>query len=120
MKLSIINSLFSLVLAILAVTVVLAQDSTKKSNYQHKMKMDSMNMKMQSTNAKVDSTIIRKGIIDLKAIDENNDGKVFQDVMDYNVISDKPGNCPLCGMTLKEVTLKQAKKILLKTGFKVK
>ena len=64
--------------------------------------------------------IVREGIIDLKAIDKNNDGKVFQDLMDFNVISDKPGKCPLCGMTLKEVSLKHAKETLLKNGFKVK
>ncbi len=40
--------------------------------------------------------------------------------MDWNVISDKPGKCPLCKMTLKEVTLKEAKKNLVANGFKVK
>jgi hypothetical protein len=51
--------------------------------------------------------------------DSSKDEKVYQDMMDYNVISDKPGTCPLCGMTLKEVSLKKAKEILLKSGFKV-
>ncbi len=64
--------------------------------------------------------IVRKGEIDLKAIDKNNDGKVFQDVMDWNVISDTPGTCPVCEMKLKEVTLDQAKDNLIKHGFKVK
>ncbi len=50
----------------------------------------------------------------------NKDGKVYQDMMDWNVISDKPGDCPLCGMKLKEVTLAQAKKNLEKNGFKTK
>jgi membrane fusion protein, copper/silver efflux system len=40
--------------------------------------------------------------------------------MDWNVISDKPGKCPLCGMTLKEVTIKEAKANLKKNGFSVK
>ncbi len=66
------------------------------------------------------NSIVREGVIDLKAIDENKDGKVYQDMMDYNVISDKPGKCPLCGMTLKEVSIKKAKETLLKSGFKVK
>jgi Cu(I)/Ag(I) efflux system membrane fusion protein/cobalt-zinc-cadmium efflux system membrane fusion protein len=64
--------------------------------------------------------IVREGVIDLKAIDENNDGKVFQDQMDWNVISDNPGKCPLCGMTLKEVTLEKAKENLINNGFDVK
>jgi hypothetical protein len=77
------------------------------------------NMEMKKDTAKADD-IVRKGIIDLKKIDKNKDGKVFQDQMDWNVISDKPGRCPLCGMELKEVTLKEAGTKLKKHGFKVK
>lgn len=65
-------------------------------------------------------TIIRTGIIDLNAIDENKDGKIFQDPMDWNVISDKAGRCPLCNMELKEVSLEEAKENLIKNDFKVK
>lgn len=67
-----------------------------------------------------DNTFVRKGVIDLNEIDENKDGKVFQDQMDWNVISDKPGNCPICGMKLKEVTIDEAKVDLEKHGFKLK
>ena len=88
---------------------------------QMQMKSDNSKMEMKKDSVKSDTNnIVRKGIINLKAIDKNKDGKVFQDQMDWNVISDKPGVCPLCGMTLKEVTLKEAKKTLLKHGFKVK
>src|SRR3990172_7646604 len=66
------------------------------------------------------SPLIRKGVIDLKSIDKNKDGKVFQDVMDWNVISDEPGKCPICGMELKEVSLEKAKSNLIENGFKVK
>ncbi len=66
------------------------------------------------------NSIVREGVINLKAIDANKDGKVFQDMMDYNVISDTPGKCPLCGMTLQEVSLEQAKTNLIKKGFNVK
>lgn len=69
---------------------------------------------------KIDSSIIQTGVIDLEMIDENNDGMVFQDPMDWNVISDKAGKCPLCKMTLEEVAIKEAKENLLKNGFKVK
>ena len=80
-----------------------------------------MNMKMKKDGKKqVKSELIRKGVIDLSAIDKNHDGKVFQDVMDWNVISDKPGTCPICGMTLREVTIEQAKKNLKEHGFKYK
>ncbi|MFH2047055.1 MAG: heavy metal-binding domain-containing protein [Pseudomonadota bacterium] len=70
--------------------------------------------------AKEQNPIVRKGVIDLMAIDENKDGKVFQDQMDWNVISDKPGKCPLCGMTLKEVPLEKAKENLVNHDLKVK
>ena len=73
---------------------------------------------MKNTNSQK-SPIFREGVIDLKAIDENKDGKVFQDQMDWNVISDKPGKCPICGMTLKESSLNEAKENLIKHGFKV-
>jgi len=80
------------------------------SNSNQEMKSDSMQQ----------HSIVREGEIDLKAIDKNKDGKVFQDPMDWNVISDSPGECPQCGMTLKEVSLDKAKENLLKHDYKVK
>ncbi|MBU1100587.1 MAG: efflux RND transporter periplasmic adaptor subunit [Bacteroidetes bacterium] len=65
-------------------------------------------------------SIVREGVIDLGAIDANKDGKVFQDLMDWNVISDEPGRCPLCNMKLKEVTIEEAKINLTENGFKFK
>lgn len=79
---------------------------------------DHQSMNMEKNQA--DSTIVRSGIIDLKTIDKNKDGKVYQDQMCWNVISDKPGECPQCGMKLKEVSLDKAKENLLKTDYKVK
>lgn len=76
----------------------------------HDMKKDEMKM----------HSIIHKGEIDLKEIDMNKDGKVFQDMMDWNVISDSAGRCPLCNMKLKEVKLDEAKNNLKKHNFKVK
>ncbi len=64
--------------------------------------------------------ILREGVIDLKSIDKNNDGKLFQDQMDWNVISDEPGKCPLCGMTLAELPIAKVKQNLEDNGFKVK
>ena len=78
------------------------------------------NMEHMKSDSNKTNKLVRKGEIDLKAIDKNKDGKVYQDMMDWNVISDEPGKCPLCGMTLKEVTLNKAKENLIKHGFKVK
>ncbi len=142
MKVNLARTLvYSFAVLILTASFTLAQDSTKSkssnkmetkmseckqgadscANMDMKgMKMKKMHMDMKSTEAKADSSIIRDGVIDLKAIDKNKDGKVYEDVMDYNVISDKSGTCPICGMTLKEVTLKHAKENLVKAGYKVK
>ena len=66
------------------------------------------------------SPLIREGVIDLEAIDKNKDGKLYQDIMDWNVISDKPEVCPVCGMKLKEFTIKEVKENLKKHGYKFK
>jgi hypothetical protein len=65
-------------------------------------------------------SIVRQGMIDLKKMDKNKDGKVYQDQMHWNVISDEAGKCPLCKMTLVEVSLKTAKDNLKKNEFKVR
>ncbi len=86
----------------------------------HKMMEHSMPDSTHPDMLKGKNSIVQKDEIDLKAIDKNKDGKVYQDMMDWNVISDTPGKCPLCGMTLQEVTLDKAKDNLLKHNFKVK
>jgi len=91
------------------------------------MNMPNDNMKnkptMKTNNPKEnekEESLARTGIIDLKKIDKNKDGKLFQDMMDWNVISDKPGDCPLCGMELMEMSIEGVKKNLIDNGFKVK
>lgn len=128
------------ILVLLAANINVAQDKTNENkgcskdcctdhNTKHQMSM--MDMKPDSTHkghlimksksdSDSDNSIIRKGEIDLKSIDKNQDGKVYQDQMCWNVISDKPGECPQCGMILKEVSLDKAKENLLKHDYKVK
>ena len=103
------------------------QDSATKSNTMnmdmHKMEMMKDSTHQTKSNEEMSNekdSIVRSGVIDLEAIDKNKDGKVYQDVMDFNVISDNPGKCPLCGMKLKEVTIEKAKKNLIENNFKVK
>ncbi|MFZ0455367.1 MAG: efflux RND transporter periplasmic adaptor subunit [Ignavibacteriaceae bacterium] len=77
-------------------------------------------LKAKSQTKKNESEIIRKEPIDVESIDKNKDGKLYEDIMDWNVISDKPGICPLCGMTLREFTIKEVKENLAKHGLKYK
>jgi len=98
-------------------------DKEAKSNKSQMMKKHGEKMdhsKMMGDHSKMEKSIVHEGIIDLKKIDKNNDGKVFQDMMDWHVISDKAGDCPVCGMTLKEVSIEDAVKNLNKHGFKTK
>ena len=80
------------------------------------MKMD----ESKNDEKKVSSPLVREEPVNVKSVDENHDGKVFQDVMDWNVISDEAGKCPLCGMKLKEVSLEKAEKNLIENDFILK
>ncbi len=67
-----------------------------------------------------DTTLIRTGVIDVDELDFDIDGYVYQDQMHWNVISDKPADCPLCGMKLEKVKIKEAIRHLKNNDFEVK
>ncbi len=102
-----------------------SSESSKETNKKGSMNMDStkanskddMDMKNDSESS---DPRVRKGVIDLSAIDKDKDGKLYEDIMDWNVISDEPGECPICGMTLKEFTIKEVEKNLTEHGFEYK
>jgi len=100
------------------------QNNSKKSSSSDTGNMKGMQMggkdKMKDEKPDHSSAVEYKGIIDVKAVDDNKDGKVYQCPMDYNVLSDKPGVDPKCGMNLQEVSIKQAEENLMKHGFKIK
>ncbi len=116
-NLSKIKYLFLGCLSLLLILGNIIKAQEAKPTEQPKHKHDMKEVKMAEV---ADSSIIRKGVIDLKAIDKNKDGKVFQDQMDWNVISDSPGRCPICKMPLSEVTLERARQNLKDAGLKVK
>jgi len=92
-----------------------------KMNKDHKhMDHDKMMGSDHKEMMKDSKSIVQEGTIDLASINENSDGKVYQDQMCWNVVSDGSGECPQCGMVLKEVTLEEAKKNLEENGFDVK
>lgn len=96
--------------------VKLFSSSNAKEVEEHNMTDE----EMANMDKEKEQSIAREGIINVERIDVNGDGKVFQDPMDWNVISDKDGRCPVCGMFLKEVTIEEAKKNLKENGFEYK
>ncbi len=118
------NFFMIIFLGLIFSTFTFAQDKGSKNedmNMKYHKKMDHT-IKKDSAHHDISkkNSIVREGAIDLRSIDKNKDGKVYQDMMDFNVISDAPGKCPLCGMKLKEVSVDKAKTFLIKNKFKVK
>lgn len=58
--------------------------------------------------------------IDVKSYDKNGDGKVYECPMDWDVISDTAGRCPVCEMKLKEYSIDETVKNLKDHGYEVK
>jgi len=85
--------------------------SSKEEEIQHKHK---------TVEEKVSSELVRKGIIDLQSLDTNKDGKIYECPMDWNVLDDKDGECPICGMKLKEFSIAEIKENLTKYGYEYK
>lgn len=106
---------FITVLFFAGITNINAQEKPKEKHNHSVMKTDSTKM-----DGKKKNPIVREGVIDIASIDKNKNGKVFQDMMCWNVISDEAGDCPLCDMKLKEVTIDKAKTNLKKNGYKFK
>jgi hypothetical protein len=94
-------------------------DSTSNLKMKEMKMTTSSKIISNSPKATANMPMLYKDIINLKAIDINKDGKIYQCPMDLNVLSDKPGIDPKCGMKLKEVTIKEAKANLIKHGFQV-
>jgi len=61
---------------------------------------------------KIDSTNVHPANIDVASLDKNGDGKVFQCPMDWQVISDSAGTCPICMMDLESYSVAEAQKNL--------
>jgi Heavy metal binding domain len=68
----------------------------------------------------VQSELVRTGEIDVVSLDKNGDGKVYECPMDWNVLNDEHGDCPVCGMKLKEYSIADVQQNLTKYGYKYK
>lgn len=122
MNFKIKNYLPIIILVILAFSSqAFAQDKTNSDKTKSKMKkmgccknMNHSDHEMKSEKTEMDE----QDKIDLGKSDLNKDGKVFIDGMCKDVVKDEPGDCPKCGMKLKEVTLDEAKKFIEKDNKK--
>jgi len=85
-----------------------------------KEKKKNENNEMKTEEHDHSSSIVHEGVIDVESIDKNKDGKLWECPMDWNVISDESGNCPLCNMKLKEYSVDEVKNNLTKNGFEHK
>lgn len=75
---------------------------------------------VEQATEKVESELVRKGVIDVEAIDHNHDGNIHECPMDWNILSDEAGSCPKCGMDLKEYSIADVKTNLKKYGYEFK
>lgn len=94
-----------------------------KSNYQSQNQKEAHKSKPEdkpTEHKHSESSIVREGVIDLMSIDKNKDGKLWQCPMDWNVISDEKGRCPICEMRLKEFSIDEVKINLKQHGFRYK
>jgi len=86
------------------------------STHQHgtEMKEEKVDHSTHSPNQmQGENGIIRDKNVKVSSLDINKDGKVFQCPMDWEVISDKPGSCPICIMDLEEFSIDNAQKNLV-------
>jgi Cu(I)/Ag(I) efflux system membrane fusion protein/cobalt-zinc-cadmium efflux system membrane fusion protein len=78
------------------------------------------NQEMKTEEHDHSSSIVHEGVIDVESIDINKDGKLWECPMDWNVLLDELGRCPLCNMKLKEYTIEDVKVNLEKHGYEYK
>jgi Cu(I)/Ag(I) efflux system membrane fusion protein/cobalt-zinc-cadmium efflux system membrane fusion protein len=90
----------------------------KMDNVNEKKKEENKEMKMEGHDHS--KSVVHEGVIDVESIDENKDGKLYECPMDWNVISDESGRCPVCNMKLKKYTIDEIKANLDKYGYEYK
>ena len=112
----------SIVLTLTFILIIAACDSSE--NKIEETKNDSQTTKDHEHQIKSaengSSELVREGIINVESLDANNDGNLYECPMDWNVLSDHDGDCPVCGMQLKEFTVNEVKEDLDKYGYEYK
>jgi uncharacterized membrane protein len=103
---------YSYQISILIVFVVFVGITGCSKDNENAKTPDSQSVQTSTNNSDKDSTLIRPADVKVSSLDIDKDGNLYQCEMDYNVISDKPGTCPKCGMKLVKVSVLEAKKNL--------
>ena len=111
--------LTSVLIAFTLLAVISISCSEQKEEVSEKMEIKA-DKKMSEHSIGESTELVREGIIDVASIDKNNDGKIYECPMDWNVLSDAHGDCPVCGMDLKEYSLADIKANLDKYGYEYK
>ncbi len=95
------------------------EENSKMKNEQPKVEEEKPKMEMDGEHDH-SSYIVHEGVIDVESIDKNMDRKLWECPMDWNVISDESGRCPVCNMKLKEYSIENVKANLDKYGYEYK
>lgn len=96
----------------------MSEGTPLEDDVNEKKKDENQEMKIEEHDHSM--SVVHEGVIDVESIDKNKDGKLWECPMDWNVISDESGRCPLCNMKLKEYSIEQIKSNLDKHGFEYK
>jgi hypothetical protein len=111
--------LINLIIVLLLISFISCSNKkNEESSNQYEMKKE-MNMH-EHQHENTNSNLIRQGVIDLASIDENKDDSLYECPMDWNVLSDHDGDCPNCGMMLKEFSITEVQNNLTKYGYEYK
>ena len=96
-------------LSVLIIMISIGFTGCSKDNNEAKVSDKQTQQTTEKKDAK-DLSIIRDKSVSVDSLDVDKDGNLYQCQMDYDVISDKPGTCPKCGMQLNKVSITDAKK----------
>lgn len=112
--------LTSVLIAFSLIAVISVSCSEQKEEVSEKMEMKADKQMSEHSISEAKSELVREGVIDVASIDINNDGKIYECPMDWNVLDDQHGDCPVCGMDMKEYSLKDIKANLDKYEYEYK
>ena len=109
---------FLIIVSLFAIFAVACTEE-KKEEVSEKMEMKA-DKKLSEHSIGEATELVREGVIDVASIDKNKDGKIYECPMDWNVLNDSNGDCPVCGMDMKEYSLDDIKANLDKYGYEYK